>query len=527
MKKFSELGLSKEVLRSIEKMGYENPSPIQELLIPEVLSGKDAIGQAQTGTGKTLAYAASILSAIDVSTKYVQAIILVPTRELALQVKEEFLLLNKDSNFDVVALYGGSSVGVQSKELSRGADIVVGTPGRVIDFIKRGKLKINNIKYFVLDEADIMLDMGFLEDIEMVFKKSNDSKQVLLLSATMAKEIKGLASKYMKSDYDHLEVKSDTKTSDNVEQSYYLVSDKTRVEVLCRILDLKNSKRTIIFCETKREVDQLNTELAIRGYNSEVMHGDVSQDMRIKTLDKFKNGAFKFLIATDVAARGIHVNDIECVINYKLPFDKETYVHRIGRTGRASSKGEAISLVAHKSMRFLDAIVKFTKSNITRCELPSSEEIVKLKYQQVIDEANAYTKEDLVDAYNYVRDLSKHDLMNVAAALLKVTVDKQIGHNSRKSVEVKENIYKQLNKGSVRLFVNIGSKDRLKKGSLLDFLKEKTKIDKDNFTNIEILSTFTFVDVNSKVVDEFMRKIQNTKYNDRKVRVEKGKKQGK
>ena len=332
----------------------------------------------------------------------------------------------------------------------------------------------------------------------------------------------------MKKDYKHIKIEAKSKTAENIEQFYYLVNEKVRTEALCRILDLKNSKRTIIFCATKRECDELLTNLSIRGYNAEVMHGDIAQAMRIKTLDRFKQGSFKVLIATDVAARGIHVDEIECVINYKLPQDFESYIHRIGRTGRAGSLGEAISLVSNRSLRFLKDVEKFANCKITQKELPTTEEIIKLKYQKVIDEAFNFIKENKnEDALEYVRDLNKGDLINLASALLKITVDKEIGCNVNKEVEVenKRDYRNDVKEGTIRVFINIGSKDNLKKGSLLDFLKAETQIDKDCFKNIEILSTFTFIDVDEKVVDNFMKKIQNTRFANRTVRVEKAKKQ--
>src|SRR5690554_3594946 len=343
-KKFNELGLSSNVLKSIDKLGYDTPSKIQGAIIPLIMEGNDVIGQAQTGTGKTLAFATSILSKINVRTNFVKAIVLTPTRELAMQVSEEFKSLNTSTNFDVLAVYGGSSIENQIRSLKKGVDIVVGTPGRVMDLIKRRVLNIQDLEFFVLDEADEMLNMGFLEDIEFIFNKTNNNKQVLLFSATMPSAIQKLAEQYMKADYRFISIKSESKTAINVKQYYYLVTEKTRLEALCRVLDMKSAKLGIIFCQTKRDVDRLITELAKRNYSVEAMHGDIAQSMRIKTLERFKLGAFKYLIATDVAARGIHVDNITCVINYNLPQDIESYIHRVGRTGRANNDGEAITL---------------------------------------------------------------------------------------------------------------------------------------------------------------------------------------
>lgn len=515
---FKDLELSKNVLKAIDKLGYTKPSPIQEKLIPLVLKGEDLIGQAQTGTGKTLAYAASILSSIDVKGNDVKAIVLVPTRELAMQVAEEFKNLNDSSDFNIVPVFGGSSVEKQVQQLRRGADVVVGTPGRVMDLMRRKRLNIDELKYFILDEADEMLDMGFQEDIESIFEHTNKNKQVLMLSATMPKAIESLATKYMRADYEHIEIKSETKTASTVTQYYYLVSEKTRMEALCRILDLKNSKKTIVFCQTKSECDDLLTQLAIRGYNAEAMHGDITQDMRIKTLGRFKQSLFNILVATDVAARGIHVDNVDCVINYRLPEEKEAYIHRIGRTGRAEELGEAISLVNNREIRRIEELEKYTNATITKNELPTQEEISKLKYEIILKEA--INVDDNTAAVEYIRDYNKTDLMNLAASLLTLTVNKETGSDFTRNVEVKEEKRSTMTKDCTRVFITIGKKDGLKKGSLLDFLKEQTNIRKENFNNIEILNTYTFIDVNSKVVKDFIAKITGKKYKSRQVRIE-------
>ena len=522
---FKELGLDSKVLKSISDLGFTKPSKIQELMIPLIMNGHDLIGQAQTGTGKTLAYAASILSKMSVEGNIVKAIILVPTRELAIQVTEEFKTLNTSSNFDILAVFGGSDIDAQIKALRRGVDVVVGTPGRVLDLMRRGRLNVNNVEFFVLDEADEMLDMGFLEDIKLVFDETKKDKQVLMLSATMPKEIKLLASKYMKKDYQHVLVESNSKTAEHIDQYYYLITDKFRVEVICRVLDLKSSKRTIIFCETKRECDELLTNLSIRGYSAEAMHGDIAQAMRIKTLDRFKKGAFKVLIATDVAARGIHIDEIECVINYKLPQDFESYIHRIGRTGRAGAAGEAITLATSRDLRYLESIAKFANCKIPKRELPAIEEIVKLKYQNTINRALEVNENEA--ALEYVRDLNKADLINLAASLLKITVDKELGSNLDQQVVIRDDNdrVRGVREGYTRVFVNIGSKDNVKKGSLLDYIKDETRIDKDHFKNIEVLSTFTFIDITNSQVDTFKSKIQNKKWAGRTIRVENAKRQ--
>jgi Superfamily II DNA and RNA helicases len=526
MEKFKELGLNANVLKSIEKLGFNTPSKIQEEMIPLIMQGYDLIGQAQTGTGKTLAYAASILSKINVKSNTVKCIILVPTRELAVQVSEEFISLNVSREFDILAVYGGSSIGKQMTALERGVDIVVGTPGRVMDLIKRKKLGINTLEVFVLDEADEMLDMGFLEDIETIFKATNEEKQVLMLSATMPKGIKKLATNYMKSDYQHILIESTSKTADNITQFYYLVNEKSRLEALCRVLDLKDSKRSIIFCQTKKECDELLDALAIKKYNVEVMHGDIIQEMRIKTLDRFKKNAFNILIATDVAARGIHVNDIDLVINYRLPDDLETYIHRIGRTGRVNSSGEAINFVNQKDLRKISEIEKFVNCKVNKSEVPTKEEIESSRYEAKLQEVFHLTRSGYNEsAFNYVRDLNKGDLINLAATLLRMAVNRDIGSNFEKKIEVVEQRGSSVKKGTTRLFLTIGKKDKINKNSLLDFIKDTAGISKSNLRNVEVLDTFTFVDADESVCDKLIKSIHNTKLNNRIIRVEKAKRQ--
>lgn len=522
--KFKELGISDDVVQAIEALGYEKPSKIQEQIIPIILKGNDVIGQAQTGTGKTLAFAASILSKMDVSTNIVKAIILVPTRELAIQVSEEFQALNRHAGFDILAVYGGSRIDNQIRLLKKGVDVVVGTPGRVMDLIKRRVLKIDHLEYFILDEADEMLNMGFHEDIEEIFKKTNDQKQVLLFSATMPKTILKLTSCYMKKDYQHIVIEETSRTSINVEQNYYRVNEKIRVEVLCRILDKYCGKTGIIFCQKKKEVDFLLGELAQRNYSVEAMHGDISQAARIETLERFKKKSFHYLIATDVAARGIHVDDIDLVINYNLPQDVESYIHRIGRTGRAGNKGLAISLVTNRQISFLNDVKKQANCKITECSIPNSAEIFEGKYQSILEEVHTNIENKSYEEYiKYVRDYNKDEVMKFAAALLKASFDRELGSDLEKDLKV-EQYTPPKQEGTTRVFLTIGKLDNVKKGSLLDFLKEETKIRKENFTGIEILTKFTFLNVDDKVLADFIKRLKNKRFHGRVVRVERAKK---
>ena len=517
---FKDLELNENILTAISLLGYKTPSKIQEKVIPLIINHYDVIGQAQTGTGKTLAYASSILSMLD-NKKGVKAIILTPTRELALQVSEEFNTLNKNTKFKVLAVYGGSSIESQLKSLKRGTDIVVGTPGRVMDLIKRKALNLETLDFFVLDEADEMLNMGFLEDIEFIFKKTNEDKQVLLFSATLPKAIEKLAKKYMKDTYEHVSIKEKSQTSINVKQTYYLVNEKMRQESLFRIIDDIDPKLSIIFCQTKKEVDELLTQMLKRNYSAKAMHGDITQSTRQKTLEEFKKGNFKFLIATDVAARGIHVNDIDCVINYKIPQDVESYIHRIGRTGRAKHIGIAISLVNRREVKFLSQVENVAQCQIMKKELPCAEEIVNKRYEKIIEASKeVIDNKEYEECIKFVRDMNKDELIKFSAALLKARAYESLGSDLNKDITVKDTPLKNKKGNTTRVFLTIGKLDKLKRGALLDFLKSTTGIRKENFTNIDIVSKFTFMDVEDDVVDELISKLYNKTLNKRKIRVE-------
>ncbi|MEG0371144.1 MAG: DEAD/DEAH box helicase, partial [Clostridium sp.] len=340
---FNELGLGEDILKAINAMNYTIPSKIQEQAIPVILEGYDIIGRAQTGTGKTLAFAAPMLSKIEQDKGKIKALVLAPTRELALQVNEEVQRISSCSKIKTLAVYGGDSIDRQMREIRRGVDFVVGTPGRVLDLMRRKILNLEHLQFLVLDEADEMLNMGFIDDIEEVMVASNPERQTLLFSATMPNAIRELSKKYMKKDSVSVQVEAKSKTATTVKQYYYEVRRDLKQEALCRILDATEMQSAIIFCKTKRGVDELVESMQQRDYSVEGMHGDMTQAHRTNTLRKFKEGSLKILVATDVAARGIDVENLSHVINYDLPQDTESYIHRIGRTGRAGNEGVALS----------------------------------------------------------------------------------------------------------------------------------------------------------------------------------------
>jgi ATP-dependent RNA helicase DeaD len=374
-KLFSELNLSPDILKAIDRLGYEKAAPIQAEAIPMIMSGSDVVGQSQTGSGKTAAFGIPAVELVQPEIRAVQVIILCPTRELAIQVAEEIFKLSAfKRGVQSVPIYGGQSYDRQIRALKQGAQIVVGTPGRILDHIDRGTLRLDQVKMVVLDEADEMLDMGFREDIEKVLKTVPEERQFICFSATMAKAIMDLIKRYGR-DPKTIRIEHKVLTVPTVEQAYFEIRGRSKTEALTRLIDLYDLKLGIIFCNTKRMVDDLTDELIARGYSADRIHGDMSQAQRDRVMGKFRTSAIEFLIATDVAARGIDVDNIEVVFNYDLPWDEEDYVHRIGRTGRVGRSGRAFSLVAGREIYKLQSIERYTRMKISRSQVPSVEEV--------------------------------------------------------------------------------------------------------------------------------------------------------
>ncbi|WP_027626801.1 DEAD/DEAH box helicase [Clostridium lundense] len=512
--KFSDLELHKDVLKAIDDLGFEEPSQIQAEAIPVVLSGKDMIGQAQTGTGKTLAFGAPIISKIKRNTNNISALILTPTRELAIQITDELARLSKYTRTRLLPVYGGQPIDRQIRSLKKGVDIVVGTPGRILDHIDRGSIDLSDVNYLVLDEADEMLNMGFIDDIETIIKSTNEDRQTLLFSATMPGPIKKLASRYMKENPTHIAIIKNTVTVDKIKQFYFEIKNKDRFETLSRILDLDEPSSAIIFCKTKKGVDEVVESMQIRGYNVEGMHGDMAQNHRINTLKKFREGNLDFLVATDVAARGIDVKGVSHVINYDLPQDTESYVHRIGRTGRANTEGIAYSLVTPKEYIVLKGIEKFTKSKIRRKEIPTLDDILESKYKTLVKDIRETIAEgDFNKFIPLATELDEEfNLVDVAAALMKMTFDEKLSYNyTENSIS---------SASHVRLFLTAGRMDKINPKSLLVFLADNANISSSSIGNIDILEKFSFVNVDEDVVDRILKNVNGKKLNGRKVKIE-------
>lgn len=383
-KSFDEFELSDSTLKALKKKGFDNPTPIQALTIPALLSGsKDIVGQAQTGTGKTAAFALPLIEKLKDQTRDVQALILTPTRELAIQVAAEIDSLKGDKKLDVLAVYGGQAITIQLNRLKRSVHIVVGTPGRVMDHIERGTLRLNKVTHVVLDEADEMLNRGFLADMEEILKHTPKAKQTLLFSATMSPEILKVAKKYM-GPYEILKVAETQVSCKMIEQTYYQTTQRERFSALCRVIDSENPFYGLIFCRTKMDTERVAKKLCERGYAADALNGNMSQSAREKILDKFKNKFITILVATDVAARGIDIKEVSHVVNYALPTEPESYVHRIGRTGRAGAKGKALSFVCPSDKGKLRMIERKINAKIKEGKLPTAEDVVANKKEAII-----------------------------------------------------------------------------------------------------------------------------------------------
>lgn len=418
---FSELGLQKSTMRSIEKMGFEEATPIQAETIPVALEGKDVIGQAQTGTGKTVAFGIPLMEKIDVKADHIQGIVIAPTRELAIQVSEELFKLGFGKRVRVLSVYGGQDIDRQIRALKKKPHIIVGTPGRLLDHINRKTLKLGDVETVVLDEADEMLNMGFIEDIESILSTVPEEHQTLLFSATMPEPIRKIAERFME-DPHHVKVKAKEMTVDRIQQYYVELKEAEKFDALTRLLDIQTPELAIVFGRTKRRVDELSSALNLRGYNAEGIHGDLSQAKRMSVLKKFKEGNVDVLVATDVAARGLDISGVTHVYNFDIPQDPESYVHRIGRTGRAGKTGMAVTFVTYREKSQLFFVEKTTKKRMERMKLPTLTEAIQGQQKAVTEKiANTIENEDLSIYMPLAEELlEKYDAKTLAATVLKL-----------------------------------------------------------------------------------------------------------
>ena len=522
--KFDELNIDERILRAIEDMGFEETSPIQTQAIPAVCEGIDVVGQAQTGTGKTAAYTIPMLMKIDPQIKKPQAIVLCPTRELAVQVAEEIRKLAKYmSDIKVLPVYGGQEIVRQIKSLKTGVQIIVGTPGRVMDHMRRKTVKFDNINMVILDEADEMLDMGFREDMETILTETPEDRQTVMFSATMPKAIMDIARNFQK-DARIIKVVRKELTVSNIEQFYYEVRPKNKTEVLCRLIDIYNPRLSVVFCNTKRQVDELISELKGRGYFADGIHGDMKQQQRDRVMDDFRSGKVDILIATDVAARGIDVDDVDMVFNYDIPQDEEYYVHRIGRTGRAGRSGMALSFISGKEVYKLKDIERYCKTKILAKPVPSLDDVKNTKLDNMFDKIGQTIEEGgLTDMVNLVEEhvnQEEYTSMDMAAALLKML----IGDTLDREDEVEEFHFDTDKDDSrmVRLFINIGKKDKIKPANILGAIAGESGMPGKLVGAIDMMDNYTFVDVPAIHAEKILKAMNdNVQIKGRRVNVEK------
>jgi ATP-dependent RNA helicase DeaD len=507
--RFDELNLSPELQRAITEMGYEEASPIQSAAIPVLLEGKDVIGQAQTGTGKTAAFSIPAIEGVNGDSRDVQVIVLCPTRELAVQVSGEIQKLGKyKRGLAVVPIYGGSSYDRQFRALERGVQIVIGTPGRVMDHIERGTLKLDKATKIILDEADEMLDMGFRDDIEYVLSKMPENRQTVFFSATMSKPILEMTKKYQR-DPQTVKVNHKEMTVSNIEQSYFEVRGPQKKDVLTRVLDMYNLKSTIIFANTKRMVDEIVADLQAKGYFADGLHGDMSQAQRQNTLDKFRKSTLEILVATDVAARGIDVDNVEAVFNYDLPADEEYYVHRIGRTGRAGKSGRAFTFVSGRDIYKLRDIMRFTKADIKLEQVPSFADVSEVKTTLFLNQIKEVIEKGNLDKYvgRVQRLLDQSEdvtSLDIAAALLKMTMKED--KRAEQSLDAGRERGAS-RPGYTRLFISMGKKDRLHPRDVVELISENTALQGNKVGDIALYDKFSFVEVPAEFADEVVAQL--------------------
>ncbi len=519
--KFSDLNLSKEIQKAITDMGFEEATPIQSQSIPILLEGKDVIGQAQTGTGKTAAFGIPIIETINLEIRNPQALVLCPTRELAIQITEELKeLLKYKKGIEILAVYGGQPIDRQIKSLKKGVHIIIGTPGRVLDHIRSQTLRLDAVKKVVLDEADEMLDMGFREDIEIILAKTPSQKQTIFFSATIPKLVLSLAHKFQKNSV-IVKIEHKALTVPNIEQFYFEVNEKIKPEILSRLIDLHNLKLALVFCNTKKRVDELVGHLQARGYLADGLHGDLKQMQRDRVMAKFRKGLIEILVATDVAARGIDVEHVEAVINYDVPQDEENYVHRIGRTGRAGRTGKAFSFVVGRDIYKIRDIQRYTKAKIIIQQVPSISDVEAIKTNLILEKIKTTIKEGHLGKYVHSIETliaEEYTSLDAAAALFKIFIDSQ--NKEVAEVDIKKESKENNKYNMVKLFINIGKNQKIQPKDIVGSIAGETGISGKLIGHIEILEKFTFVEVPKENANEIINKMNNNQIRGNIIKIE-------
>ena len=522
--RFEEMGLSEEIQKAVRYMGFEEASPIQAKAIPAMISGIDLIGQAQTGTGKTAAFGIPILEKVDPKLKKLQAIVLCPTRELAIQVADEIRNLSRYMHgIKVLPIYGGQDIVKQIRSLKSGTQIIIGTPGRVMDHMRRKTMKLDFVHTVVLDEADEMLNMGFREDIEFVLSGVPEERQTVLFSATMPKPIMEITKKFQ-NNAKVIKVTKKELTVPNIEQYYYDVKPKKKEEVLSRLLDIYSPRLSVVFCNTKKQVDLLVKALLGRGYFAAGLHGDMKQEQRDRVMQGFRTGKTEILVATDVAARGIDVDEVEAVFNYDLPQDDEYYVHRIGRTGRAGREGRAFSFVSGKEVYKLKEIQRYCKTKIYAQKVPSLNDVANTKMENILDDVErVIEQEDLDMMINAIEERvnnSEFTAMDMAAAFLKICCGMTEDNKNTEENDWEFGDTGAGEDGMVRLFINIGKKQRVRPGDILGAIAGESGMDGKLIGTIDMYDKYTFVEVPREYAREVLNAMKNVKIKGKTVAVE-------
>jgi ATP-dependent RNA helicase DeaD len=553
-KLFGDLGLSPELLRAVDQMGFEEASHIQSQAIPALLAGSDVVGQSQTGSGKTAAFALPAIELVDVKLRAPQVLILCPTRELAVQVAEEVAkLAHFKRGVREIPIYGGQSYDRQLRGLRDGAQIVIGTPGRIMDHLDRRTLKMDKVRMVILDEADRMLDMGFVEDIKTILKQAPAERQTVFFSATMPRPIMELIRTFTKNPV-NVTIEAQALTMPAIEQVYYEVDRRSKLDVLCRLIDLQDIKFAIIFCATKMMVDELTEHLTARGYAADKMHGDMTQAMRERVIAKFRKRGLEFLIATDVAARGLDVDDIEVVFNYDLPHDGDDYIHRIGRTGRAGRSGRAITFVSGRELYKMQSIIRFTKGKIRREKVPSEEEVEQKRANSFYDslrktlEEGKYERQDALIGRLLDQGFLATDIASALIHLFSEGEDAEPARKEQRGPASRENDRADYGRpmhperkeartsppstglkadrtsgkvshepGMVRLVLGVGRDHGVQPGDVVGVIVGMTKIPKESVGVIRLQPKQAFVDVAEEHAELVVSKLNGIQFKGRKL----------
>lgn len=524
---FENLDLSKELKKALNDMEFVEMTAIQSQSIPAMIAGNDIVAQAPTGTGKTCSFGIPVVENTDTSERNVTSLILAPTRELALQIANELIRLTKyKKSIRIAVVYGGQNIDRQILALKRKPQIIVATPGRLMDHMRRKTIRLDHLKTLVLDEADEMLDMGFREDIDEILQSVPEERQTVLFSATMSREILDITKKYLKDPVKIKTTKSEVTVS-SVKQYYLEVSPDNKTDVLARLIDVNDFKLSMVFCNTKKKVDELAHDLTVRGYNAMGLHGDMKQSQRDRVMREFKNGNIETLIATDVAARGIDIKDIDVVFNYDLPDDMEYYVHRIGRTGRANREGVSYSLVSRREMYRLHEIMRYTKAKIKLMTIPNVAEITNVRIQQTLNGILDVLSHQKLDTYeqailDFVENTDDaYTILNVAAAFLARDSDtgelKEIEENfssNRRRCNSRSG-----NPNATRMFINVGRLDRVNVNTMRKLLNDANITDEEIY-DIDIMEKFSFIEIDNSKVDDVFVALNGIMMNGRRVNTE-------